>query len=374
MNFNDCLAQKGQEYKPFIRGRFCQILQGLDLSKFKPKIIQIIGTNGKGSTGRFIANFLLQKGFSVGHFTSPHIAFVGERFFKNNSLATTQDLDKSLTNMRKILSEQTIQDLTYFEFLTLLCVDFFKSCDYLVLEAGLGGEFDATSCFTPILQVFTNISIDHQEILGQTIEQIATTKLKAIKSTSVLMPQEKIVQDIAKLIAKEKNQKLFIAELNGTDELLLKDEPSFLAKNRKLAFTALKHLGFTPSFKDMLSAPPFGRLTKIKKNIYVDVGHNLQSAKEMAKFFQGKKVILIYNSYKDKDYFAILKELKKITKKCFILPVENERMADENLLKNALNSAQISLCEDFSLKDDETYLVFGSFLCVNEFLKTWNKI
>ena len=159
------LDKKGQEYAPFEPKRAPEILALLNLTLPKKlKVIHIIGTNGKGSTGRFLALMLYQKGFNVGHFTSPHLLNFNERFWLNGKNLADEILEEAFLELDFTL----LKEASYFEVLTFLAFRVFGDCDYLVLEAGLGGEFDSTTtCFKRDLTLFTHIGIDHPSGAGR---------------------------------------------------------------------------------------------------------------------------------------------------------------------------------------------------------------
>lgn len=370
----EILEVKGAEYAPFDPERFPKIFQKVQNRIKTPKTVQLIGTNGKGTTGRFIAQFLEKKGFRVAHFTSPHIEKINERFWRNGELLSDEELENANKRVQELLSSQDLEEISYFEYLTLLCAVSFENEEYLILEAGLGGEFDSTTALPISLQTFTKIGIDHSEFLGESIEEIATTKLRAIKSLSIVAIQdEECVRKIADEIATTKEEQIsFVEDANlDVSEFLQKDEPQFLGENRCTAFCALKALGFSLSPKDLLFDAIFGRVTKFRENIYLDVGHNLSAAREIRKYFQGKKVIIIYNSYKDKDYFSIINELQNVGKTFLHIPIFNERIAKREDIETVLKSFGFSYEPLKEIKNSETYVVFGSFLCVEKFLKFW---
>ncbi|MDR2105481.1 MAG: hypothetical protein LBP51_06990 [Deferribacteraceae bacterium] len=166
-------------------------LQRIDaaLSTLKPKIrgevIHIAGTNGKGSTALFIANILQAEGFSVALFTSPHIISIYERLQYNSGFISPEEFDELFSNCKDIIIENK---LTYFESLFALFMLYSsrKDPDFLVLETGLGGRFDATNTnyIKKKYPVITQISLDHGEILGENIYGILSEKLAVIKDNS----------------------------------------------------------------------------------------------------------------------------------------------------------------------------------------------
>ena len=155
----------------------------------QPRTVHIVGTNGKGSTGRMIAHLAYKSGLSVGHFSSPHILKFNERIWLNGSDSSDTLLEAAHQRLFRILGEEMSDKLSYFEYTTLLSFVVFENCDLMVLEAGLGGEFDATNVCDKELSVITPIGIDHQAFLGETIEEIATTKIRSIQKQLLLAPQ-----------------------------------------------------------------------------------------------------------------------------------------------------------------------------------------
>ena len=172
-----------------------------------PKIIHMIGTNGKGTTGRFLASSLDSIGYKVGHYTSPHILEFNERIWLNGENVSDELLDKTHINLQNILTKEDAYSLSYFEYTTLIAMLIYKRCDYVVLEAGLGGEHDATAVFKKELTLVTPIDFDHEAFLGSTIEEIATTKLNAIDKNAIISSQKyKEISAIVKEISLKKEQ------------------------------------------------------------------------------------------------------------------------------------------------------------------------
>lgn len=144
------------------------------------KSIHIAGTNGKGSTVAFIAQILQLSGYATGFTISPHLSCVRERIRLNNQLINEEDFVFFHNHMRKILFEIP---LTYFEWLIVMAFFYFarKKVDWAVVETGLGGRWDATNVLTPMAGVITQIGLDHQEYLGNSLEEILTEKMQILK-------------------------------------------------------------------------------------------------------------------------------------------------------------------------------------------------
>lgn len=345
----------------------------------KPRTVHIVGTNGKGSTGRMIAYLAYKSGLNVGHFSSPHILKFNERIWLNGNDSTDDILEEAHQRLFAILGEQMSEALTYFEYTTLLAFVVFENCDLIVLEAGLGGEFDATNVCDKALSVITPIGIDHQAFLGETIEEIAGTKIRSIQKQVLLAPQvyDEVMQ-VAQKIAKEKGAALFSSEgfgLNNREELdeIAKEKSwgAYIVDNAIVALKALEILDIPYDIRDLKSLELFGRFYPLSENIRIDVGHNPLAAKAIEKALD-KKVVLIYNSLDDKDYEMVLRILKPKISRVQIIPIHSQRAVTLSKIENALRKVGLDY-EYFEGKIDpeEDYLVFGSFYVVEEFL---NKI
>ena len=347
----------------------------------EPRTVHIVGTNGKGSTGRMIAHLAYKSGLSVGHFSSPHILKFNERIWINGSDSTDSMLEAAHQRLFAILGEQMSDELTYFEYTTLLAFVVFEKCDLMVLEAGLGGEFDATNVCDKVLSVITPIGIDHQAFLGETIEEIAGTKIRSIQKQVLLAPQVygEVVQ-IAQRIAQEKGATLFNAEgLALSDKKVLDEIVSekswgeYIADNALVALKALQILDIPYDISDLKSLDLFGRFYPLSKNIRIDVGHNALAAQAIVKAME-PETVLIYNSLDDKEYETILRTLKPKVKYVQIIPIHSQRATTLSAIENALLKVGLEY-EYFEGKIDnnEHYLVFGSFYVVEEFLNHMQK-
>lgn len=144
--------------------------------------VQIVGTNGKGSTAVFLEAMCLSAGLRVGCFTSPHLLQVNERFRIDGQPASEQELDPPLRRLLKALDESPL-GLPFFDLMTALAALLFaqEQVDIAIFEAGMGGAHDATSALPAVLTVLTTVGLDHQEWLGQTREEIAKEKAGAFR-------------------------------------------------------------------------------------------------------------------------------------------------------------------------------------------------
>ena len=188
-HFNRFLEDKPLYYKEIDHERV-HIAYGILKPHIKqPRTVHIVGTNGKGSTGRMVAHLAHKSGLTVGHFSSPHILKFNERIWLNGIDSSDEVLEEAHQKLFTILGQEMSEKLSYFEYTTLLAFVVFENCDLMVLEAGLGGEFDATNVCDKALSVITPIGIDHQAFLGESIEEIAGTKIRSIQKALLLAPQ-----------------------------------------------------------------------------------------------------------------------------------------------------------------------------------------
>ncbi|GAA7303018.1 bifunctional folylpolyglutamate synthase/dihydrofolate synthase [Helicobacter pylori] len=376
------LETKPKEYHKFDPSRFIQIYKDFKNAFFEiqAKVIHVVGTNGKGSTGRFLTLLLADQNFKVLHFTSPHVFEFRERFFLNGSIVKESVLENA---HQQLQSHAFSSACSYFEYATLLAVMLAKDCDYLVLEAGLGGEFDSTNALEKTLSVFTPIDYDHKEFLGDSLESIATTKLKAMGSLSIIAPQQELVLNVAQKIAKDKHAQLIVVQNEISKGVMDYIEryhlAHFLAMNLEVALKAFETLlpcNKQEVLKNLKPLNLIGRCELLSPNILIDVGHNPHSAKalkeEIKRVFNAP-IVLIYNCYQDKDAFLVLEILKPVVKKVLILELHNERIIKLETLKGILETLGLehALFED--LEENENYLVYGSFLVANAFYKRYQK-
>ncbi len=378
-SLEDFLALKPLYYSKIDITRMPRIYNKIKKQLKYGEIIHIIGTNAKGTTGRFLATALYNKGYKVGHYSSPHILKFNERIWINGNDATDKELEDAHLRLLFMLKDEDAQVLSYFEYTTLLSILVFKNCDYIILEAGLGGEHDATAVFDKKLTLVTPIDFDHQDLLGNSINSIATTKLNIMSNTTIVGYQKHLeVYDIAREISYKNNNILIylkdIDKIPTSLEIAKKlNINNYLKDNLMLAISAIHELGFKITIDDFKNAFLFGRASKIAPNIYLDVGHNELAARAILDIFKNKKIILIYNSYQDKNYTQILSILKPIISSVKILEIDDKRVISTDILMKSLKKLKIQYDIFSHIKPDEDYLVFGSFLVANRFLKHYKE-
>ncbi|MFA7083340.1 MAG: bifunctional folylpolyglutamate synthase/dihydrofolate synthase [Arcobacteraceae bacterium] len=329
-----------------------------------PYVIHIVGTNGKGSTGRFLAHYLNTLEYKTLHYSSPHILKFNERIWINGEDASDELLNKAHEELQTILPLNIVEKLTYFEYTTLLALLLSSKMDYLVLEAGLGGEFDATNVVINDLSLITAIDLDHQSFLGNTVSKITTTKMRSCDN---LMFINKQAHEEVYEIANEYN----FHKAKEYDTSSLTQFPSYLHENLNLVLTALEHLKIPLHLEHFKTVQLFGRCQKIAPNITIDVGHNPLAARVIFKEFEQRKVkvSLVYNSLNDKDYKTVLTILKPIINEVLIIEVDDKRIVAQEVLFEVCEKLNLPVKVFENIEESKEYLVFGSFTVVEKFLR-----
>ena len=318
--------------------RITKILTLLGNPQEKLKIIQIAGTNGKGSTSRILNEILLTNGYNVALFTSPHIHKYNERIKINNQNISNEDFLKNLKIIEKLAQKNHIE-LTEFELLTAIGFNYFaeNKVDIAIIETGLGGRYDATNiCKQNLFSIITSISKDHTDRLGKTISKIAFEKAGIIKKNCPVIISKnnkgrKTIETVANKLNSQiiyPKSKIKIEFKNKTNFAQInnqKFEFSLLGlyqkENLKLVLEAceiLKTKDFNITEKNMIIA-----LKNVKwecrfewhkeKNIIIDGAHNPAGTKKLREsldfYFPNQKITWIYGSLKTKDYIKNMKNL-----------------------------------------------------------------
>ena len=306
-------------------------------------IIHVTGTNGKGSTIAFMRELFAVHGKKVGTFTSPHIISIHDRICINGQAIADADfirLAEQVKEMEKTLLE-THDQLSFFELLTLIALLYFKEqgVDLVLLEVGIGGLLDTTNVVTGEIAVITSIGLDHQETLGDSLEEIAEQKagiFKAGKKAVIakLTPEARnVCQKKARELAVELYQAGRDFILNAGDfssklasfsqleiglEGVYQQENAALALETFLLFMASRGERVEEEFvrRALKETHWAGRLEQIRPQIYLDGAHNLPALTCLVEFIQGKiqqgyQVRILFGALKRKDYQGMLGYLSK---------------------------------------------------------------
>lgn len=376
----DFLDNKPLYYKEIDHKRVHQAYGLLKPHIKHPRTVHVVGTNGKGSTGRMVAHLAYKSGIHVGHYTSPHILKFNERIWLDGEDVSDEVLESAHQKLFVVLGKEMSDALSYFEYTTLLAFVTFENCDLMVLEAGLGGEFDATNVCDKELSIITPIGIDHQAFLGETIEEIAATKIRSIQKQVLLAPQvyDEVIEVANEITGKKKATLFRIQSLesgieNGLEQIgQQKGWGDYLIENATVALKAFELLDIPYDMNDLRSLELFGRFYPLTENIRIDVGHNPLAASAIENALD-EKVVLIYNTLDDKDYETVLRILKPKVKRVEIIKIDSQRATTLGEIESALKRVDLKY-RDFQnkIEPDEKYLVFGSFYVVEAFLKQRN--
>ncbi|WP_104753329.1 folylpolyglutamate synthase/dihydrofolate synthase family protein [Helicobacter salomonis] len=392
MNLSAFLTSLAQEYAPFDPTRFPKVYARF-LERFSdntPKI-QIIGTNGKGSTGRFITLLLEQAGLKVLHFTSPHLLSFRERFYTQGSIIPENALQEAHAHLHKYLHKLRLDShISYFEYATLLAVVLAQDCDLMVAEAGLGGALDSTThLHARCALVCTPISLDHTDRLGSTLSEIAHTKLAAMGSLEpntpiILAPQDPSVQMQAQEMATSHSLPLFLVNPPSPTACIYANHyayPLFLAQNLQTALDSLEVLQLP---HNPATIPPLdlrGRFEILESNLILDVVHNVGGAKVLKEAlqqnFKDQKIHLVYNSYARKDVRSILECLRSVIARVWVFKVEDIQIMELEKLEDLLEKLHLaweifSWKKFYALKEENLWVVGGSFSVVGTFLREYD--
>ena len=284
-----------------------KFINELNLSNNQLKFIHVGGTNGKGSTCSYISSILQESNYKVGTFTSPHYYDYRERIKINNHKIEKSYITSFIKDNKTIIEEL---GLSFFELSFGLSLSYFKQnkVDYAIIEVGLGGRLDATNIINPLVSVVTNISYDHTEILGDTLEKIAVEKAGIIKEKSQLIVGErnKLTDEIFINKCKEKSTEItFVPDIA---EDVIYSEIDYLNKNIKTSIETCKALNLnrlnskiiTKGIENVdLNSGLFGRWSIMGVNpmIIFDSAHNesgfISIADQISKISYNKIYVLL---------------------------------------------------------------------------------
>ena len=337
--------EKGKEaYKPGL-DRISNFLKFINSPHKNLKFIHIGGTNGKGSTAHYISSILQESGYKVGLFTSPHFYDFRERI-KVNKKKIDKDFITEFTNLNKKNIENN--SMSFFELSFGLAVSYFNrnKVDIAIIEVGLGGRLDATNIINPLMSVITNISLDHTEILGDNLKDIAGEKSGIIKKDSITIIGESnnLINNVFINKAKKCNSKIFInAQHENSYSNVLYQE-----KNISTAIFSIKHLvGFNITEVNILNGIEnvelntgfYGRWSKISDDpkVIIDVAHNNSGFEQLAYQIERedyKKLYIILGFTKGKKVKELIKYLPIDANLFYTSPKIDRGMKKEELLKN----------------------------------------
>lgn len=385
------------------------------------KVIHVAGTNGKGSTCAFMNSIIKTAGYKVGMFTSPHLVRVNERININGQNVSDEAFLEAYIAARQaveVVINEGGEHPSFFEYMFLVGMAAFARAgvEFVILETGLGGRLDATNIVEkPVVSVITSVSKDHMEILGDTIEQIASEKAGIIKAgvPVVYWAEDEAVRKVLEHTALEKgvkytalsrkdikkitktNNSIDFCLVNSYDKCGCLTVPfvmDYQMWNASLAVTALSEalpeLDISAIREGLMAARWPGRMEQIAERVYLDGAHNydgvLQFRDYVNELVSDKKagVYILFSVVKEKEYHEMMELIGQIEncKGFLVAPIANARATAVEELKSNLEKtgkkvyAFDSLADafDFGLKlrkSTDYLFCVGSLYMVGEIKK-----
>lgn len=347
-----------------------ELLNRMGNPQLAARTIHIAGTKGKGSVVAMIAQVLSSSGYKTGRYTSPHFHTLRERITIDGHLISEAEFAAAMTEVKPFIEamrqDTSFRQLTYFEALTALAFAYFrkKEADFQVLEVGLGGRLDATNVVAnPTVCIITSISLDHTQILGDTLEEIAREKAGIIKSRCwvVISPQPEDASSAITDICREKkakvvqlgkditwhktggdlhHQSLVIDGRTGKYQVSIPLLGDFQLENAATSVAALEILssqGFDISAADVargLSQVKWpGRFQILRQHptVLVDGAHNVASMRRLVDnikaYFGHRRILLVLGTSCDKDIPGIINELVRLSPQVIVTQASHSRAA-----------------------------------------------
>ncbi len=401
--------------------------------------VHIAGTKGKGSTAAMVASTLIVAGYTTGLYTSPHLNDVRERIKVNGELITEDELmalvEKLKPEIEAVNQKATYGQLTTFEVLTALAFAHFKlvGVDFQVLEVGLGGRLDATNVVDPEVCIITSISLDHTDVLGDSLAQIATEKAGIIKLGSMVASAPQL-DEVAQVIEKTcldcgaglvqvgsdvtwqsrdfdlNRQLLGVRGRLGSYELSIPLLGRYQLENAATAVAALEVLaerGFNISAESIIgglarvSWPGRFQILSLHPPIVVDGAHNPDSARRLRQSLEQyfalsagsikeakldnlqnfDQAILVIGASSDKNISGVVSELFPLFDKIIVTRSRHPRAMTPELLKAefAKHGVEVQIGDDvptalsLALAEDRSLIcVAGSLFVVGEVIEQIN--
>lgn len=406
MNYQESLKYIEETHKFGIRlglDNMSRLLELLGNPQDKVKIIHVAGTNGKGSTCSFITSILKESGYKVGLYTSPFLETFTERIRVNGENIPKEDVARIVTLIREKIEQMVSEGYSYpteFEIVTTMAFYYYceQEVDFVALEVGLGGRYDATNIIKKSeVSVICSISLDHVNILGDTIPKIAYEKGGIIKEngTAIVYDQSNEAKDVIKEICKDKNANYIEVKFDDIDikksdiysqvynatimgeryeDLEIKLIGDHQVNNSILALSVIKYLVDTKGLeiseenirKGLINTKWPGRIEKIKEMpiFIIDGAHNEDGAKSLAKAidknFKGKNLTMLIGMLEDKDIDGVLEILMPRFDKVIVTTPDNPRAISSELLKEKISKYVANVVEKKEIEDAVNYTLENS--------------
>ena len=356
--------------------RISAILNHLGNPQDKFKSVIVGGTNGKGSVSSIISSVLIHNNYKTALYISPHLIKVNERISINNQPISNTDLCSLISKLKNICTELQIKP-SYFEFITALAFLYIyeKQIDICILEVGMGGRWDATNIVTPLISVITNISFDHMDYLGNTLNKIGQEKAEIIKNNIPVVTacSTKTINPIAskanicssplyryemEFSSEGSSTNNFSYKSNTCELLNLKSNltGNYQIENLSVALQAIELLSIKYNFKlsdklirkGLQDVKCSGRLEIIdsKRPVIIDCAHNDSSSAALIKslkiLYPDTKFDFLIGMLSDKDQKSFIENISELSNKIFITDQFSERESDTEKLK--------TVCEQLNCK------------------------
>ena len=370
-----------------------ELLNRLDDPQNSFRSIHVAGTDGKGSTCAMIESILRCSGIRTGLYTSPHILDFNERMRVSGQSISDDELERYITEIRPHVEDMHSNGMqcTFFEVTTAIAFEFFrdKGVEYAVVEVGMGGRYDATNILHPDVSVITNISMEHTEYLGDTLEKIAYEKAGIIKDgVPVITSNEGTALDVIMDVASSVSTDVEVIDdisitYVGEDvtravykgqEYEINLAGRHQAKNAALAIDAVSSLGLKVNVTEGLRKVHWPcRLEKMDDlPIIVDVSHTAAGSRvsfDAVKEIYGN-VTVVFGILGDKDIETISSNLSKIASKVIVTLPHSDRAAQRDVVMDAMRryNSDVRFIEDIDMaidtaiseRDDGNVLITGS--------------
>jgi dihydrofolate synthase / folylpolyglutamate synthase len=375
------------------------------------RFIHLAGTNGKGSTAAFCESCLRAAEFRVGLYTSPHLVSVRERIQINRVSISEADFAEGMSAVRRAATNALDHEPTYFELMTALALWYFarEKVDWVVWETGLGGRLDATNIVMPEVCIITNIGLDHQQYLGETLEQIAAEKAGIIKPGVKCVIASGQAAGLIRPYAEKAHCQMRTLEASRVENLGLKDGKQkariegreyalgligqHQIYNAACAVDAMRQLEITDSAiaRGLESTVWPGRFEIISEQplIVLDGAHNPAGVAMLVETWRAflsarfggdpsetlARVRLVFASVTDKDISEMAKLLLPLAREVSLVRLANERGADPIQLVPAFADVPCTCYDSVTevwremITDPESiFLITGSLFLVGEML------
>jgi dihydrofolate synthase / folylpolyglutamate synthase len=361
------------------------------------RFIHVAGTNGKGSSCAILESIYRVAGFRVGLFTSPHLVSFRERIQVNRELISEADVVQLVSEMRpRLATFPAAYHPTFFEVITVMALTYFarQNCDLVIWETGLGGRLDATNIVNPLVSVITNIGLDHQQWLGNTLAEIAAEKAGIIKPgiPVVTATEEPEALPVVETTAQEYGS--LIRKVSGRDAARITHQGLAGEHQRLNAALALATVELMQSNIPVTEAQIQAGLAKVSwpgrfqiiqrpggRTLVLDGAHNPAGVAALAAAIQAHfpdtKPTFIVGMLADKDWRPMCGQLAQLASRVVTVPVGSNRTALAEDLAMACREqlpqateVGASLSEALSKTENDSLVVIaGSLYLVGEALE-----